>query len=311
MTEREERVVVSTLYGSRLYGTDGPESDYDVKRVVLPSLESLILGRGTATRRSVSGAEEIETTPLRNFLRSASECRIMAIEMLWTPPEFVYEKNTPWDELVDSRRLFVTKNIFNFVSYSARQAAKYGLKGSAIALYKTLLAGTEDSGRLGDYESFFGETAEKYPNLKTELDVSGRKYVSVRGKKYLYGSPAGAVRAAWGKTLAEYGNRAELAANNENVDFKAVSHAFRALYQTEDLLERGELFFPSPRAEYLKKIKRGEISYPELAEILERKIEETKRAVEGSSLPERCVFDEEEFLLRTYGLQKGEVETKL
>ena len=40
----------STLYGSRLYGTQTPTSDLDLKHIVLPPLDRLLLGRGVENK---------------------------------------------------------------------------------------------------------------------------------------------------------------------------------------------------------------------------------------------------------------------
>ena len=38
------QLIYSTLFGSRLYGTELPDSDYDVKGVFLPTADEILLG---------------------------------------------------------------------------------------------------------------------------------------------------------------------------------------------------------------------------------------------------------------------------
>lgn len=89
------------------------------------------------------------------------------------------------------------------------------------------------------------------------------------------------------KTIEEkYGERARLAKEQNFCDWKAISHAFRAAYQTKQLFSEGDIIFPLKEAEFLKQVKYGELSYKDVGPMLEELIDEVKAIKETCSLPE-------------------------
>ena len=55
--------------------------------------------------------------------------------------------------------------------------------------------------------------------------------------------------------IASYGKRAEAAANDNGVDWKAISHCVRVLLQVEELLTTNKITFPLKEADFVKSIK--------------------------------------------------------
>jgi predicted nucleotidyltransferase len=71
--------------------------------------------------------------------------------------------------------------------------------------------------------------------------------------------------------MRRYGARAEEAERNEGLDFKALSHALRALDQMEELLQTGKIAFPLRNRSELISVKKGEYPWREVEpRILER-----------------------------------------
>jgi len=78
-----------------------------------------------------------------------------------------------------------------------------------------------------------------------------------------------------------------LAAENKNIDWKAVSHALRAAYQTKEILTEGTITFPLRNADFLRKIKQGKLDYlSEVGPLLETLMEEVESLAVASNLPE-------------------------
>ena len=50
------------------------------------------------------------------------------------------------------------------------------------------------------------------------------------------------------KFCEEYGKRARLAAENRDIDWKAISHALRAAFQIKEILTAGTITFPLKEA---------------------------------------------------------------
>jgi hypothetical protein len=78
-----------------------------------------------------------------------------------------------------------------------------------------------------------------------------------------------------------------LAAENKNIDWKAISHALRAADQTKEILTENNLIFPLKMAPFLVKGKQGKLDYlAEVAPVLESLMEEVEELSQRSNLPE-------------------------
>ena len=105
------------------------------------------------------------------------------------------------------------------------------------------------------------------------------------------------------KTYDRYGDRARLAQANEGIDWKAVSHAFRAGYQLLEIYRTGDLKYPLKSALFLKSVKLGEKHYINdgIQEMLDTMLHEVEEESAKSSLPEKV--DQkwiEQFILEQY-----------
>ena len=84
------RVVFASFHGSRLYGTATPDSDLDVRGVVLPTAEEILLGRASYALTSnvdhkALGKDDVDVTlfSLEKFLLLLGKFDVNAVEMLY------------------------------------------------------------------------------------------------------------------------------------------------------------------------------------------------------------------------------------
>src|SRR6478609_1788353 len=88
----KELVFMTIPTGSRLYGTDTPESDYDFKAIVLPALDDLLLNKKLTNRKEkpeghgpqdkmTAGGTETEYLPLQVFLDDFFSGQTYALEI--------------------------------------------------------------------------------------------------------------------------------------------------------------------------------------------------------------------------------------
>ncbi|MCD6435055.1 MAG: hypothetical protein J7L15_01490, partial [Clostridiales bacterium] len=82
------------------------------------------------------------------------------------------------------------------------------------------------------------------------------------------------------RIISSYGERAELARQNKGVDWKAVSHAMRALFQMEELITTGKIQYPLSSAEVLLKIKNGDYDFERIEELISHNLSKIKRKLE-------------------------------
>lgn len=149
-------------YGSRLYGTNTPESDTDMKVVYVPELSDMLLGRKPAIfkdRFDVSGnrlgvndtmpANGVETEffPVQTFVRDFVNGQTYALEMAYAylshgEPKmgFGYNMEKPvYDfvkELVDN---FANAEVYSMVGFAMKQTFDYVRRGERLNAAKEML----------------------------------------------------------------------------------------------------------------------------------------------------------------------------
>lgn len=316
MKKIQQKTIVKILFGSHLYGTNTATSDHDYKGVFQASYEDIILKRDkhslvyqtkvNKAQGEKNGKDDVDTEykELRRFLKDALDGQTYALDMLFAPEENILESSPEWEFIIKNREKIISKQVEPYIGYIRRQVGKYGLKGS----------------RLGELEKVI-ERLQKYPP-KTAIAVAMKGYewsehicvettttpkgsldlfVSILGKKFPFSLYTKQVLDSLVKLYNKYGDRAKQAKNNEGIDWKAVSHAFRCSYQLEELANTGYIIFPLKEREKLKKLKQGGHEYSEVQEELTELMERVIETIKTSDLPEKP--DEsfwENFILNTY-----------
>lgn len=293
----QECRIVNILVGSHLYGTATPQSDRDYKGVFLPSKKAILLGRiPNSYATSTSGdsvkntADDVDTEfyALHYFLQLACEGQTVALDMLHAPDNMIVESSDIWREIVRQRRRFYTKNLHSFVRYARRQASRYGVKGARLNAVKAVLSVLQHEAperklqdiwhRLPRLE-YCGEAGVNPQNIP-QYQVCGKLFQATASIEY--------VRPILERFSREYGARARQAADNVNIDWKAISHALRVAFQVKELLTAGTITFPRPEADLLIRVKTGQAAYlTDVAPMLENLMDEVETLINASALPEQ------------------------
>jgi len=84
------------------------------------------------------------------------------------------------------------------------------------------------------------------------------------------------------KFYESYGKRALMAMENKGIDWKAISHAFRAAYETKQLLTENIITFPLKNAKFVRDIKEGKYHYQDVNPQLEKLIDEVEELKSAS-----------------------------
>jgi hypothetical protein len=293
MNELKHKVLVEMVFGSHLYGTATEKSDKDFKGVFLPSMNEMLLGRVPKTvsfntktdseQKNTSADVDRELYSLQYFFELAKKGETVALDMLHAPEEFWVTSSTEWRILHRHRSMFYTRNLSSFVGYARTQAAKYGVKGSRLADAKRVL-----------------EVLQKFPRekvgfLKDRLP-SGEHcgfpkglytFYEVCGKKLTMTATAGHYVPMLENFIHEFGERARQAETNQGVDWKAISHAFRAGFQVKSILTEGDFTYPLRECEFLRQVKQGELHFKSVSPMLEDLMAELDTLSAKSTLPEK------------------------
>jgi len=297
--------IFKTKFGSHLYGTDTPSSDLDYKGIFKAPLSDIVLGRESHTifeneeskredGRNNPDAVDCEWVELRRFIKDCLAGQTYALDMLFTPNNMWELNSWDWLEIITFRNKLLSKDVKPYIGYCRQQATKYGLKGSrlgelirVIEWLESLPQGdllSEHIKELKNTEFAFVET--KF--FKSQLKDVEQTFLVVLDKRFPVNATVKKMLESLNILRAKYGSRAIEAMNNENIDWKAVSHAYRCMYQLAELAETGAIIFPLKDAEKLKAIKLGQIPWEKCNDELYQLMEETIKKVENSKvLPDK------------------------
>lgn len=282
-------VIMEGQFGSHLYGTNTELSDMDIKGIFLPSMRETLLNRvpksvnlssNKTHSKNTKDDMDIEYYSLHYFLKLACDNETVAIDMLHTDDKNLLVTSPIWKAIVINRQKFYTKNLKAFLGYAKRQADKYGIKGSRIAILEQVLSVISSQ----ESNTILKEITGLLP--QTDLSSLNDEFYEVCGKKFNITVKVSYMQECLQKYLKQYGNRAHLAKTNEGVDWKAVSHAVRAALQVIEILTTNNLVYPLKEKELLLQIKQGNLSFvDEVEPLLIRLIDEAENLAEKSSLP--------------------------
>lgn len=289
-------IIVKMKFGSHLYGTDTTQSDIDYKGVFLPSRREILLceipkcrsfSTGNDRTKNSSADVDEEVYSLHYFIRLACQGQTVAMDMLHAPDNMLIETSDIWESIVAQRHRFYTKNLKAFIQYARRQAGKYGIKGSRLNAASRVLDLLKSENPEGKLRQIWDRLPRSEHCFDVDKDPNGMRQYQVCGKTFQESCSVGYVIPILEKFYQDYGHRARLAAENRNIDWKAISHALRAAYQTREMMMQNTITFPLEQAPFLKNVKLGKLDYTtEVAPVLESLMDEVEERVKHSSLPD-------------------------
>lgn len=288
-------LIVKMKFGAHLYGTATDASDVDYKGVFMPTRKQVLLGRiprtlvfstGDAASRNTAGDIDQDFYSLHYFIQLACEGQTVALDMLHAPEPFWIVASDTWRQIVAERHRFYSRRLAAFVDYARRQAAKYGIKGSRLHAAAAVL----DLLRRRDPAEKLRHVWDALPRnehcLEPGTDPHGQRLYQVCGKTFPENAAVGYVIPILETFYERYGQRARQAAQNRNIDWKAVSHALRAAIQIREILDVGTIRYPLADAPFLKQVKAGRLDYRTLvAPTLEALVDDVQDRLARSDLP--------------------------
>jgi hypothetical protein len=290
-------LIVKMKFGSHLYGTNTKNSDVDYKGVFLPSKPEILLNSIPKCRNFSTNNDLKKNSPddideeiysLHYFLKLACDGQTVAMDMLHAPDEMLLQSSDIWRNIVKQRNRFYTKNLNSFINYARRQASKYGIKGSRLNAASQVLSFLRSNNPDGKLRDVWDQLPRNDYCHDFGIDPNGMRQYQVCGKTFQESSSIGYVLPIISKFYDDYGHRAKLAAENKNIDWKAISHALRAAIQTKEILLEGTINYPLKDAPFLLKVKSGHLDYAnEVAPQLESLMDEVQKLVNESDLPDK------------------------
>jgi len=208
----------------------------------------------------------------------------MAMDLLHSPYHcWLLHDFHAWGFLSSHANLFYTRNMNSFIGYARKQASVYGAKGSRM---KEL----EEVVKFCKIEHSYTRLSEiwaylpKGEHIHFLNDESPRLY-QICGRKFQETARIGYILDILENLLTNYGKRANMAKDNEGVDWKALSHAIRSAEQVYWILRYGKYKYPLKNEKFIKMVKEGKIAFEMAQAVLEDYMTEIEKLIEISNLP--------------------------
>lgn len=294
------KLLYLTEFGSRLYGTHTEESDHDFYGIFLPSIKDLALNKikkhfrfstGSNSEKNSKEDIDIQLMSLQYWLLSlVKKGDTVGLDLFFshTNKEAVIYQDQIMDLLFMSPELLInSEEVVNssYVRYAMSQARRYGIKGTKLNILmnlekwlnevdKTQVLNLEKDSLETIVDSILKRFEDDQYLTTKELD-NNIKAIQLCGKYYPYHIKIGYFIKCVKDVVNNYGKRAKQAQQNEGIDWKAISHALRAIYQAQMLSSEGVITFPFKDSvrEALLDIKQGKKDWSEVSKEIEKGIE--------------------------------------
>lgn len=290
------KTVAKVLFGSHLYGTSTPESDLDYKEIFVPSGHSIVtcqvtehfnMNTNTGSSKNTSSDIDHELYSLKYFLSLAARGETVALDLIHAPNEMVVHSDLPetWDFIRKHRSKFYTTDMKAYLGYVRKQAAKYGIKGSRLACLKRVLdiitpytsSNFSEQVKVGNIKHLLPKLEFALFTSQTDDKGTTQIFYEVLGRKYQMTITVDEMYKSLYKLWEEYGDRARKAEENQGIDWKALSHAYRAGVQLAEIYDTGDLVMPLQMAGQIKDIKAGKIDFKLVQENLESIVDDVEK----------------------------------
>lgn len=249
------------LGGSRLYGTDTSESDYDYRGFTVPPFEYLI-GLSRFEHHIIRKPDTIIYS-LKRFLELLMMGDPVTYEILFAPEPNIIKHSIIGGIILRNRELFACKKFAHRIGGYAQSEWRKVTGTQLVPVKQT----PNENEIIEDIRQIFHLPKEEMDEIIHLLFLRHPREIRSARRKL------GAKRKA---QIDKYGYCTSSA-----------SHAIRLLEQLRELMQTGKLTFPRPRAKRLLMIKRGELSLERVTEIYEDIKARANMAVKNTNLPEK------------------------
>lgn len=305
-------VLYCTEVGSKLFGTNHSESDSDYRFLYLPNKEDMLLeldvdhikvGKDTKEKNTKEDVD-FDGWSVQKWFKLLQKGETNSLNMLFSMfnESTIIEEDKTFTNVVRAYYLaFLNSNMKSFMGYALSQTKKFGIKGARYGeldgFVKWLDAYDVDrSAKLSTYfprlKSVFYDC--KYikfvmaPGPKNSGNQEDIEYISVLGKLFEGNIKFDDFKERINLQYSQFGNRTKAVAETvSKTDFKALSHSYLIAKEMLELVQTNFIKYPLKDAEYILRIKRGEIEPEEVVNQIEEILAQVDIELERSNLPEK------------------------
>lgn len=289
------RIIFESIFGSKLYGTNTPESDVDYRGVFVRDIDEHLGIKDLLSEEDLSVDAPLKKDKIdrkiksvKQFLLEARNGQTMELELLFAPESCIITSSEAWEILKSQRNNFISKTtIFPFISFAKGQVESSVLKAENLILIRKIIE------KIEQYKpgSRFFQIVNDNPELFTQLSLKDKAPAVIIGNKIFITNQASKdVRKKLKGIEENYGSRT-VNAVKDGKDFRSIYHAYRVLFQTEDIIKTQTLSFPLPKEkrDFLIEVKSGNYQGDVVVDLY-KKIDEINR-LSVDHLPDQVGLD--------------------
>lgn len=291
-------------FGSNLYGTNTPESDLDLKTIFIPSFRKWIGGSPESTYKvkyfpdgklagpnDVMGAGCVEETfiSITDFFKHLASGEVQAVEMFFAiiAGKFEFVDGEFFALCQQFKREYLAQvPIKNMVGFAKKSTLDYvGRKSSLDAVTAAIDLLTNHGLKASNLTKARMDTVVEnktfmqalrdanIPNISFgTLNLTKGSEETIESFKVAsstFGATTSVNNVISGLLALEKKYGARVRTVDSSVEWKSMMHAIRCFQQAEEFVSSGTITFPRPNAEFLKSVRRGEITQEDASVLLE------------------------------------------
>jgi len=277
--------------GSKLYGTDTPDSDIDIAGVFIAPIEyyfglenikelDMSIKSKDENNKNNKDAIDRKFYEIKRFINLATDNNPNIIEQLYIPENKLIYASEDGLKILNNKQLFLHKGLYyRFIGYAYSQKKKMIVK----------LDNYDEYIRIIDILNTLDSTAKLInftDKLKNYIDNEFLKIGDIK-------VPLGVQTK---KAIAIIKNRFESLSHRKSLvlkygyDTKFASHLIRLVLEGIELLYTKNLIFPLEYADYIKDIKNGKYEMGQILEefdILEKRLNKAQSESELPNYPDK------------------------
>jgi len=301
-SEYKDNIILEVLTGSHLYGTNTETSDNDYVGIFIPPKEYVLGLRevkevfaGVSSkddqRKNTKDAVDRKFYEFRNFVKLAMACNPNLIEILFADLdniifESLYGVNLLWENKKFLSKLCIPK----FLGYAKAQKHKLFSKRDKL---EDLKQGYDLLCKLSDKQVMV--QVQELPFYRKDES----EHIRIGDLCFEPGVYVKKARQNIKERLDKFTNR-ESIIEEFGYDTKYAMNLIRLLSEGLTILEKGELEFPLPNANFLKEIRSGKYKIEKIIEFSEDLENQYEEAEKKTILPNTPDFKKiEEFVIET------------
>ncbi len=304
-------IIMESICGSHLYGTNTAESDTDYVGIVLPK-DSEVFGFKVMEELDVSLKSKLDSGKnskeavdrkfyeFRNFVKLAAANNPNIIELLFVNPGSLLIGSQIHTAMVDNAYAFVDHNKIHtkFLAYAGSQKHKMILKpDNYTALQVSLdflygyigtdsLADLSDSNHIRKSKQLLVELGDVVMELKLPIEFKD-SFVKVGDLNFNKSITVKSAISKIEERIKKAGSRTDLFLKH-GFDTKFGSHCVRLLLEALSLLKESSITFPLKEAPFIKDIKCGKYTREQTLVIIEGLEKQVDDAYKGLSCKKMC-----------------------